>query len=357
MKNKIKITFGIISLMLCSCSKTIDTYALGSAHDIDGINTPGYWKNDTWINLPVLEDLDRSGTYCITVVDNNVYVGGYIMTETSTWLPGYWINSEWNELPRPKGYGKGAVDVIQIYDDDIYAAGFCYDDEGNRISGYWINTEWNSLLPEDHDRVALYSFVIYNSDFYWAGSPVGYFEATDSPGYFINKKWTDLTLPEKYNKGEVRSVQIENGNIYALGYCLDSFDNKVPGFWKNNRWQELPYPASGDYVYVNKIAFMDSDFYAVCNRGGYWKNTEWIPLPQDSDHSYINSIVIHDSDIFLSGHKSGGSFVPCYWKNGFCTELESPVPGKEYSDILHSFTFYEYYTNNLIQTISERITS
>ncbi len=350
------LTFTIVSFSFSGCSKTIDIYALGSAHDIDGINTPGYWKNDVWINLSTLDDLDRSGTYCITVNNNNVYIGGYIKTEKSTWLPGYWFNDKWIELPRPEGYGKAAVDTIEIYNDDIYAAGFCYDGEGNRISGYWKNSVWQSLLPLHYDQVALNSFSILDGDLYWSGSPVGYFQATDSPGYYINTNWIDLSLPEQYTKGEVRSVQIENGDIYALGYCLDSSDKKVPGYWKDNIWLELPYPKSRDYVYVHKIALLNNDLYAVCNRGGYWKNGEWINITQDSEHSYINNIVIHEDEIYLSGHKTVNSgFIPSYWRNGLCTELESPIPGNDYSDIIHSFIVYEYFSNDLIQNISRSV--
>lgn len=116
------------------------------------------------------ETLVRSGTYCIAATKYDVCVGGYIMTETSTWIPGYWHNGIWIELPLPENAGKGFINSISISNGDAYAAGSFYNKEGNVVSGYWKNKEWVPLTQPDSDGRILKSFILRASDIYWTGS-------------------------------------------------------------------------------------------------------------------------------------------------------------------------------------------
>lgn len=92
----------------------------------------GYWKNDdgyrrvtTWLDV---------NSYCMTVVDGNVYIAGVTINEGPTYIASLWENGFRTYLSETHNYTNANALAIAIEDKDIYVGGY---ENGKAI--YWKN--------------------------------------------------------------------------------------------------------------------------------------------------------------------------------------------------------------------------
>ena len=91
-------------------------------------------------------------------------------------------------------------------------------------------------------------------------------------------------------------------NVYAGGWCNNSSDVGVPGYWKNGAWNGLPpldatkdawvfsLVVDGTDVYVGGACYNSSDVEVP----GYWKNGTWNGLPPlgVTKHAEVDWLVV-----------------------------------------------------------------
>lgn len=108
---------------------------------------PGYWKNGTWVELPLPSQCTGAAVYGIAVSGTNVYAIGKANAVIAT-IPVYWLNGAPVTLPVLTAAGGGQVSSIALSGSDVYISGWCVNSIGSPIPGYWLNGTWVGLaLP------------------------------------------------------------------------------------------------------------------------------------------------------------------------------------------------------------------
>jgi hypothetical protein len=79
---------------------------------------------------------------------------------------------------------------------------------------------------------------------------------------------------------------VSGGRVHAGGYCKDSQDVKMAGYWLDGHWKSLPGLSAGHDSEVYSLRLAGGDLYAAgYSRNalnvavpGYWKNGNWMGL-------------------------------------------------------------------------------
>ncbi|MCW8965548.1 MAG: hypothetical protein OQK82_02510, partial [Candidatus Pacearchaeota archaeon] len=116
-----------------------------------------YWKNG---ELTILS-LSISDAKKIYVLDNDVYIFGYIGTGCIDERPCYWKNDNLEYLPVPSGTTFATAFSLYYDSVDLYICGFY--DNGNQHSCYWKNGERTDINISATDSRA-YGININGSD-------------------------------------------------------------------------------------------------------------------------------------------------------------------------------------------------
>jgi hypothetical protein len=142
---------------------------------------------------------------------------------------------------------------------------------------------------------------------------------------------------------EIRSVFVQNGNIYTCGLDRDSITTFVQAcYWINNQ----KFYLSDSFSVAYDIFVYDNSIY-VCgaenNQACYWNNGEKSII--GNRFSEAKRIFINESGIYIGGEdwliKSDyGVFVGWFWVNGTKTDL---FYNEESHDILYSGSFEDMY--------------
>jgi len=333
----INIFFLTITTLSLGCDSSNTIYALGSASDLTGKTIPGYWKNETWIDIESPEQMDNCGTYTLSTDNETIIIGGYIRIEGRGWIPGYWQDGSWIELSLPENSSKGFINSVLIDNNEIYAAGSYYNELGNVVSGYWKNGEWISLSNHVTDNRILNSFLIRNDNIYWTGSYQAMSEFSDSPGYYINSEWIDLPIPQDMINGEVSFIKKIDSYIYFIGFCINKNDERIAGYWVNEKWTELKSTDDDTFSSIREMVNDQDDIYITVNKNGYLKNGEWIQLAPENENLFLNTIAVLNENVIVAGHRyENRRCYPGYWENNMWIELEEPMPENKFGDSVHS---------------------
>ena len=162
-------------------------------------------------------------------------------------------------------------------------------------------------------------------------------EFRDSPGYYINRKWKDLPIPQNMNNGETSSIKIYNDDIYLIGFCTTENNDKNAGYWINDKWIGLPSPDKKSYNSVRELVISNNDIYLAVNRNGYWINGKWNQLGSVEDKYFLNTISVTGKNIIVAGHRTANNrFYPGYFENGNWIELKEPMEENKFGDVVHS---------------------
>ena len=146
-------------------------------------------------------------------------------------------------------------------------------------------------------------------------------------GYWKNGTWVGLTPLDATKRSQVESLFVSGDDVYAGGYSVNSSDVRVAGYWKNGTWVGLTDPDPAQDSEVDSVFVSGSDVYVAGSNWtgppGYWLNGTWIDLPPFSQDGgcWVSSIVVSGTDVYAGGSfvdfmNSPAVHVPGYWKNG-----------------------------------------
>lgn len=205
----------------------------GHSLNPDGISyTPCYWLNETRIDLPVL---GGSGfVEAIQVVGSTIYTAG-----VSDAVPCYWVNDTLIILPVSEVGRIGWAYAIKVIEDDVYVAGFVENTDGDLVPCFWVNGERTDL--SDTIGVA-YGIDVVGNDVYTAGPNYPYSYSTDfAPYYWKNRIRVGMPVIDATRPAEAHGVQVVENTIYTAGFTNNNSGDEVPCYWLNhNNRVDLP---------------------------------------------------------------------------------------------------------------------
>lgn len=301
-----------------NANKPVDIYVGGYKDTMDAGERSGYFKNGSWYPFKLPKGSKFAKTTKIKVSKGNVYAAGTVYIGVKDALPGYWKNQEWHPLPLLKGSRDGYAYAFDVLDDDIYAAGGMFIDGVYRY-GVWKNGKWQPL--KSISRAEFKTLVVVDDDIYIGGENVISSNLSEL-GYWKNGKWNSLQIP-KGKRGEIKALIIDKGAIYIAG-ILESPGKQEAVYWKNGTLNILELDKS-KYSVLTSFTIEGEDIYAggwgnIYNPG-YWKNGKWNNLPwiNRKFFSGVNALTIVNSTIYAAGANSEGKDYknyPGYWENG-----------------------------------------
>jgi hypothetical protein len=253
---------------------------------VSGVNipTPVYWTKGTCTSLSYPSGGKGGVAYDIASSGGVVYVVGYTVLSSGNYIPALWSNGTRTDLPVSVAGQKNIALRISIADGTTYIAGCA----GSAYPSYWKN---GSLVSLGTSKV-----------------------------------------------GNVKDVAVGNGNVYAVGYTMDSASFPVPTIWTNNGSATIlsisnesqgndntatSVVVSGSHLYITGTYNSSSTSTAVpC----YWLDgTESdLPIPANAN-GYAEGIAINGGNVYIAGYykDAKGVYYPVYWKNGIRVPLST----------------------------------
>lgn len=176
-----------------------------------------YWKNGGLIDLGIVSGYYASGGTSIAISGNDVYVGGFLVTNTTYIdVPGFWKNGTWNPMATLDATKSDKVNAVAISGSDVYTGGVDIDSSGVAESGYWKNGTWNTLAAIDSTKdCQVVSIVVSGSDIYIGGWSTKT-DGTRVPGVWKNGTWSAFTIPGPQSM--ISSLVLVGSDVYASGY-------------------------------------------------------------------------------------------------------------------------------------------
>ena len=214
----------------------------------------------------------------------------------------------------------------------VYAAGV--DNSGILSKAvYWRNGTKFTLPDNGLGSSANSVFVDAKGDVYISGA------ARKSVGtssvyiacYWKNGQRTDLDVPQT-GPSNAYDIYVENGVVYCSGnYRVSPVSTLTGCIWKNNTRSDMA-GAGPDFGWSMVVS--SGETYVTDYRG-YWKGTSKVQLSSGAAFSF--DIFKAGADVIVAGREDD---VPCYWKNGAPTKLESVTGGFAYAIAGHKGDVY-----------------
>jgi len=280
----ILVTAFFSSINLSAQRKPVNVYIVGNQNE-----KPGYIKNGKWISLPVetsRKDGMKAKATAIAVSGKDVYVAGAHYTgwdsSPKDMTPGYWKNGVWKDLST-EGFSDWDTyhfpGSIFVTGNNIYIT--------SRV-GVWINGKY----IKDENLGDIHSMFSDGSNIYTTD---GYYK----PGYWLNKKFTELKMAENMEWTERPSMFIykKGPDLYVTGSmvrgCGEDYDT---GYWKNGTWISLKsLLEESEASNTSSITFINNDLYVGLTSysgAAYLKNKQVnnLNLPEDfkTEQVYIS---------------------------------------------------------------------
>lgn len=328
------IIYCVLLFTFCSCQTVItndsisDLYFIGGIEDDDKVLNPGYYKNNSWVELETLSNSIFGLASFMTVIGNDVYVSGVSFINQDGPLPCLWINGKLNLLSLPEKCKYAfAYDIITLNNDLIIAGtinGF-----SNQFPGYWKNDKfiYLCLAPNTYEGMTN-AICSMNNDIYFAGF-CSIRLNINIPGYWKNSKWFALpVLNNNYENVYVHDIKSINNKVIVSGSCIDENYRNVPCYWYNNKLCILTLP--DDYlesipnnIFIHKSDIYIAGYYIDRSKNyvpGYWKNNEWNQLENSNTMRRLKAldIGIKDNEVYVVGDylTKDGDLLSCIWVNG-----------------------------------------
>jgi hypothetical protein len=330
-KTIMKTTFKILIIitLFSSCSKDDNTatkketivYVAGN-QIINSKSVATLWENNKPKTLT--NGTNQSLATAVYVANNTTYVVG---SESNG---GYNVAKIWTN-----GVGKNIADgtkdtkanAVFVSGNNVYVAGE-ETDGVNRTNKakLWINNNEVILNNAGNDSAANTVFVVGN-DFY-----VGGYVTTN--GNHIPTIWKNSEAPRSldigdYLKGEVKSLNVSEGNVYAVGFVEDNL-RLYASLWKNNEAINMSFSNPERQANKNQKRSVTSKSNAVFINGndiysvGFRDVTENVPgsqLSKNGNIKYLSdgtkpseakSIFVSGNDVYIVGFEADAAII---WKN------------------------------------------
>jgi len=315
-----------LSLLMAACHKNTIVHPVTKAdtttHDVYVAGTSGdtavYWKNGKEVKL---SDGTRGAfANSIFVTNNNdVYIAGTMYTDgldsgpfkALSWKNGVVTNLDNN----PQSVFSEAY-AISVLGNDVYVGG--YTTNGPNLATYWKN---GTPVVIGGSNSTIYSLSVNSGDVYTSGE--SFVSDSSYATYWKNGQATVL------GPGSSSSIFITNNNIYTAGY-QDINGASYAACWQNQT--VINFDSTSGQDVASCVFVSGNDVYvAGYHRSGvnmvatYWKNGVPIALNNDTNvNSWAQSICVVGNDVYVAGvivNELFSSTVATVWKNGVATKL------------------------------------
>lgn len=324
----------VLLFIFCSCQtvKTKDSisdlYFVGGIENDEKVINPGYYNNNSWVELETLSNSMFGLASYMTMIGNDVYVSGVLLINQEGPTPCLWINGKLILLPLPDKCKYAFANDIITFNSEIIIAG-TINGFSNKLPGYWRNNQLHylSLAPNTYAGITT-SICSIKHDIYFAGfCSIGL--NTNIPGYWKNKIWFALpVLNNNYKNVYVHDIKSINNRVIVSGSCIDENYRNVPCYWYNRKLYVLKLPdeyleSIPDHIFIHNSDIYIAGYYKDKNNNyipGYWKNDEWNQLENSSKMRMLKALDINikNNDIYVVGNylTEDDELFSCIWING-----------------------------------------
>jgi len=276
--------------------------ATDSSEEVTATTMDTTSHNFTW----VIDTLGNYGSYLNDVAivnDDNIWVVGYITTDTATYNAAHWDGNEWELILIDR-----IVDFDGVYafnDNEIWFSDGCfiYLYEGNSFIKMW-ECDWQSFGPGQANRI-------------WGSSPDDIYFVGDN-GSIVH--YDGSTFRRMESGHDVRLIDVsgtpDGEYVYVVG--MDFFSPAYSSIYQIHNgevetlfYQEFTLPHDDtDLGVVSSVSVNGDTAYFVTYRGLLKRNTYTGESKIDhafSNYDYRNLVVQNSNDIFAMG--GGGTYV------------------------------------------------
>ncbi len=330
MKKKIALLGLATSILLFSCQKSIDVtpqaagsvssdataplnvYVAGQVSITPNRTAAVYWKNGQLVTLPNIFSSYATAMY---MHGPDRYVTGYQSSEGAT----YWKNG----TPSYIAYADAITVANGIYvsGSSVYAAGFTDYHPANIHAWFWKDGVETPLNNTNTSAAHANGITVSGEDVYTVGYEQPFYNNVMYPRLWKNTQ--KLTLANSTTEGNLMSVVVNNGNVYAAGWQLVG-TNHAAVYWKNGvpvTLSKKGFPAEAHSIFISgsDVYVAGVDNYGRHNVATYWKNGVQITLTNGATDAVANSIAVDgDNNVWVAGTITNpdGVVVAVCWKNG-----------------------------------------
>jgi hypothetical protein len=217
----------------------------------------------------------------------------------------------------------GQAHSVFVSNKDVYVSGSIYRNGELKVVVWKNGVEILAKYPTNYH----WGLFVSNNDLYASGSHL--VNGVDYPAILKNNEPQVLDVPDTYQSGEVLSVYVSKGKVYAAGYIVHRFGGSTAALWVDGKYTKLEtgtlnvwalnlaVSASND-VYVTGSAnsnfvtwkngtllYAGADLYAggsaiavsgkdvyVIRGSTLWKNNIPQLLPSNAEVTYTHSVFV-----------------------------------------------------------------
>jgi len=216
----------------------------------------GYWDDRFGGDYWTLYD----GVYAITVVNDDIYVGGAFSGVK------IWNGSSWSSL----GGTNGPVTALAVVGNELYAGGnftLAGAIPANYIAKWNLVTKsWSSIISNNYNGVngSVTTFAVSENQLFVGGyfTKAGGLNANGITVWNTQKKtWKALGDGVK-EEGYVNAIVVSKDEVYAGGYFTSAGDGPANNIakWDGKKWSAL---GNGVNDWVNGIAILKNELYVL----------------------------------------------------------------------------------------------
>ncbi len=221
-------------------------FTIGYTKDGDQTNIPCYWINQEKVDLEILDETRGGEAFGMQVIDNILYTAGYsrvpydnngdgmIAPDEGVDLPCYWIGDTIVILPVPEPDKGGQAQAIYVVENDVYVGGYIINEFDVEVPCYWQNGTYNDLpVPDTDEDARVEAIQVVGNKIYTAGYNIDEATNDENPCYWEDK--THISLPfldPGQEEGAVYDIQVVEKTIYTAGYARNAGPRK-PCSWIN----------------------------------------------------------------------------------------------------------------------------
>lgn len=213
-----------------------DKVIIGGTIKLPTEEVPVYWKEGELFFLCLAPNTYRGCVNAIYSNGNNIYCAGHCSLDKNVNIPGYWKNDKWFALPvLNNNFQNVYVHDIKSVNSTIIISGSCIDDNYRNIPCYWFNDKINILnLPNEYLESIPDQILVHNNDIYIAGY---YIDVNHKyiPGYWKNNKWIQLEKNDNVRMLKANDICIKNNDVYVVGNFLTKDDGMYSCIWINGK--------------------------------------------------------------------------------------------------------------------------
>ncbi len=282
-----------------------DIYIAGNYTDTNGKAIPGYWKNNTFVTLPLPSGVGSTqNAYCnaIVVSGGKVHASGYYgvfwRAEESRAI--YWVDGTPSLLPLHEDYSLSQSKNMVLSGGSVYIGGEArLKSDPNRTRGcYWKDSQ-HTLLPVPADTrssecsaIAVLNGTVYAVGRYVLNTSYAYTVLWDADGP------RTLTPPEGYYiwSGGLVDIVASGGNIYiAATLCAETGLNAFnSAYWEGDECRFLGQNASNTATLPRSVFVAGGKTYLAATSNGsmgiyFWLNDNWVTIPRPAGSTYYYS--------------------------------------------------------------------